>query len=122
MDVAAGYANDGAAAEEQAARISRMGRWAMAVRSDVSDSAAVEEMVDKVEAEFESVDILISNAGIALQQSLDECRSQVRLPSGQTARIQNARVGVGADGVRLLGRRLYRRYRRCPLHRPRRPV
>ena len=44
----------------------------MAVRSDVSDSAAVEEMVDKVEAEFESVDILISNAGIALQQSLEE--------------------------------------------------
>ncbi len=72
MDVAAGYANNRAAAEEQTARISRMGRRAKAVRSDVSDPAAVEEMVDKVEAELGSVDILISNADIALQQSLEE--------------------------------------------------
>ena len=34
----------------------------MALRSDVSDPAAVEEMVDKVEAELGSLDILISNA------------------------------------------------------------
>ncbi len=72
LDVAAGYANDRVAAEEQTARISRMSRRAMAVRSDVSDPAAVEEMVDKVEAELGSVDILISDAGIAPQQSLEE--------------------------------------------------
>jgi 3-oxoacyl-[acyl-carrier protein] reductase len=72
VDVAVGYANDRAAAEEQTARISRMGRRAMAVGSDISDPAAVEEMVSKVEAELESVDILISNAGIAPQQSLEE--------------------------------------------------
>ena len=72
VDVAAGYANDRAAAEEQTARISRMGRRAMAVRSDVSDLAAVEEMIDKVEAELGSVDILTSSAGIAPQRSLEE--------------------------------------------------
>jgi len=72
VDVAVGYTNDRAAAEEQTARISRMGRRAMAVGSDVSDPSAVEEMVGKVEAELGSVDILISNAGIAPQQSLEE--------------------------------------------------
>jgi len=71
VDVAVGYANDRAATEEQTAHISGMGRWAVA-GSDVSDPAALKEMVGKVEAELGSVDILISNAGIAPQQSLEE--------------------------------------------------
>ena len=64
-DVAVGYANDWTAAEEQTARISGMGRRAVAVESDVSDPAGLEEMVDIVELELGSVDILISNASIA---------------------------------------------------------
>ena len=44
----------------------------MVAGSDVSDPAALKEMVGKVEAELGSVDILISNAGIAPQQSLEE--------------------------------------------------
>ena len=52
VDVAVGYANDRAAAEEQTARISGMGRRAVAVESDVSDPAALKEMVGKVEAEL----------------------------------------------------------------------
>ncbi|HEY6689476.1 MAG TPA: 3-oxoacyl-ACP reductase family protein [Rubrobacter sp.] len=71
-DVAVGYANDRTAAEEQTARISGMGRRAVAVGSDVSDPAGLEEMVGIVEVELGSVDILISNAGIAPQQSLEE--------------------------------------------------
>ena len=71
-DVAVGYASNRTAAEEQTARISGMGRRAVAVGSDVSDPVALEEMAGIVEAELGSVDILISNAGIAPQQSLEE--------------------------------------------------
>src|ERR687889_814776 len=71
-DVAVGYASNRTAAEEQTACISGMGRRAVAVGSDVSDPAALEEMAGIVEAELGSVDILISNAGIAPQQSLEE--------------------------------------------------
>jgi 3-oxoacyl-[acyl-carrier protein] reductase len=71
-DVAVGYASNRKAAEEQTAHISRMGRRAVAVGSDVSDPVALEEMACIVEAELGSVDILISNAGIAPQQSLEE--------------------------------------------------
>jgi NAD(P)-dependent dehydrogenase (short-subunit alcohol dehydrogenase family) len=65
VDVAVGYASDRGDAEEQTARISRMGRRGMAVGSAVSDPTALEEMAGKVEAELGSVDTLISNAGIA---------------------------------------------------------
>ena len=71
-DVAVGYASNRTAAEEQTACISGMGRRAVAVGSDVSDPVAIEEMAGTVEAELGSVDILISNAGIAPQQSLEE--------------------------------------------------
>ncbi len=71
-DVAVGYASNRTAAEEQTACISGMGRRAVAVGSDVSDPVAIEEMAGIVEAELGSVDILISNAGIAPQQSLEE--------------------------------------------------
>jgi len=71
-DVAVGYASNRTAAEEQTARISGMGRRAVAVGSDASDPVALEEMAGIVEAELGSVDILISNAGIAPQQSLEE--------------------------------------------------
>src|SRR5919107_1762453 len=71
-DVAVGYASNRTAAEEQTACISGMGRRAVAVGSDVSDPVAIEEMTGIVEAELGSVDILISNAGIAPQQSLEE--------------------------------------------------
>src|SRR5919199_2847948 len=72
VDVAVGYASDKTAAEEQTTHISGMGQRAVAVGSDVSDPAALEEMISTVEAELGSVDILISNAGIAPQQSLEE--------------------------------------------------
>ena len=52
VDVAFGYANDKAAPEEQTARISGMGRRAVVAGSDVSDPAALKEMVGKVEAEL----------------------------------------------------------------------
>jgi 3-oxoacyl-[acyl-carrier protein] reductase len=71
-DVAVGYESDRTAAEEQTASISGMGRRAVAVGGDVSDPAALEEMAGIVESELGPVDILVSNAGIAPQQSLEE--------------------------------------------------
>src|SRR5215210_8867317 len=65
VDVAVGYASDKTAAEEQTTHISGMGQRAVVVGSDVSDPAALEEMISTVEAELGSVDILISDAGIA---------------------------------------------------------
>lgn len=75
-DVAVGYGSDRAAAEEQTGSISGMGRRAVAVGGDVSDPAALEEMVSTVEAELGPVDILISNAGIAPQQDLEEITTE----------------------------------------------
>lgn len=75
-DVAVGYGSDRAAAEEQTASISGMGRRAVAVGGDVSDPAALEEMAGAVEAELGPVDVLISNAGIAPQQGLEEITAE----------------------------------------------
>jgi 3-oxoacyl-[acyl-carrier protein] reductase len=72
VDVAVGYESDRTAAEEQTASISEMGRGAVAVGGDVSDPAALEEMAGNVESELGPVDILVSNAGVAPQQGLEE--------------------------------------------------
>ena len=72
VDVAVGYESDRTAAEEQTARISEMGRRALAVGGDVSDPAALEKMAGIVESELGPVDILVSNAGVAPQQGLEE--------------------------------------------------
>ena len=75
-DVAVGYASNRTAAEEQTARISGMGRRAVAVGSDVSDLVALEEMAGIVEAELGSVDILIReklDSGVAIFEDVS-CR------------------------------------------------
>jgi 3-oxoacyl-[acyl-carrier protein] reductase len=71
-EVAVGYESDRRAAEEQTASISGMGRRAVSVEGNVSDPAALEEMAGTVESELGPVDILVSNAGVAPQQSLEE--------------------------------------------------
>lgn len=71
-DVAVGYGSDTDAAEGIVDRIVSSGRKAVAVGGDVVDPAEVERMVDTVEAELGPVDILVSNAGIAPQQDLEE--------------------------------------------------
>jgi 3-oxoacyl-[acyl-carrier protein] reductase len=72
IDVAVGFGHDSKAAEEQAERLRQMGRRAIAVAADLSDPAQVMRMVDRVEAELGSIDILVSNAGIGPRQALEE--------------------------------------------------
>jgi 3-oxoacyl-[acyl-carrier protein] reductase len=71
-DVAVGYGGDAAAAEEVVGGIAGSGRRVAAVGGDLADPTGAEEMVDTVEAELGPVDILVSNAGIAPQQDLEE--------------------------------------------------
>ena len=63
-DVAVNYAGNAAAAEEVAAEIRKMGRRALILQGDVSQTEAAALMLDAVIAEFGRCDILVNNAGI----------------------------------------------------------
>ncbi len=63
IDVAVNYSRSKAEAEATAAEIEGLGRKAMAVCADVSDDAAVRNMVDQVATELGRLDILVNNAG-----------------------------------------------------------
>ena len=52
--------------------ITAKGGRAMAVGADVSQAAAVINMVEQVTREFGPIDILVNNAGIAIVRGLDE--------------------------------------------------
>ena len=62
--VAINYAGNQTAAEEVKAIIEQHGGTAMIVQTDVSDSTAAPEMVERVHEELGGLDILLNNAGI----------------------------------------------------------
>lgn len=64
VDVAVNFAGSTAAAEAVAAEIEKMGRKAILVQGDVSQTEVCAEMVDKVVKELGHIDILVNNAGI----------------------------------------------------------
>ena len=57
---------NGASAESTAAAIRKAGGQAQAARLDVSDAAAVNELVHRVKKELGSIDFMFNNAGIAM--------------------------------------------------------
>ena len=63
-DVAVNFAGSTAAAEAVAAEIEKMGRKAILVQGDVSQTEVCAEMVDKVVKDLGHIDILVNNAGI----------------------------------------------------------
>lgn len=63
-DVAVNFAGSTAAAEAVAAEIEKMGRKAILVQGDVSQTEVCAEMVEKVVKELGHIDILVNNAGI----------------------------------------------------------
>src|SRR5262249_12660626 len=69
--VCVNYAGHANAAEALVAEIATAGGRAIAVGADVAASAAVEAMVARTEAELGPVTILVNNAGVAWQGTLD---------------------------------------------------
>jgi 3-oxoacyl-[acyl-carrier protein] reductase len=71
-DVAVNYREQAQAASDVCKEIVAAGRKGIAVRADVSVAAEVKRMVAEVEAELESIDILVNNAAIAHPRKLQE--------------------------------------------------
>lgn len=69
--VCVNYAAHRDAAEALVAEIAAAGGRAIGVAADVADAAAVETMVARAEAELGPVSILVNNAGVAWQGTLD---------------------------------------------------
>jgi 3-oxoacyl-[acyl-carrier protein] reductase len=63
--VAVNYRRDEAAARETVEQINALGSRAIAVRADVSDWTAVQQMVGDVLADFGQLDVVVSNSGVA---------------------------------------------------------
>ncbi|MFJ2264941.1 SDR family NAD(P)-dependent oxidoreductase [Streptomyces sp. NPDC087849] len=62
MRVVVNYLRSGTAAEEVVAGIEAAGGRAMAVQADVREAAAVESMIEQVQAAWGGIDVLVNNA------------------------------------------------------------
>ena len=71
-DVAVNYREREADAQTVVAAVQGSGRRAIAVGADVASGDAVRTMVNRVEAELGSVDVLVNNAGIGIIRSVDD--------------------------------------------------
>jgi 3-oxoacyl-[acyl-carrier protein] reductase len=71
-DVAINYRADEKAARSVYDQVSNAGRRGMVVQADVSNANAVREMVNRVEREMGSIDILVNNAAIARPQKIED--------------------------------------------------
>ncbi len=71
-DVAVNYRNRAADADAVCQKIRKLGRSAITVQADVSQSSAVKSMVAQVERELGTISILVNNAGIARQQKIEQ--------------------------------------------------
>ena len=63
-DIAVGYVQQSAAAEQVAEQVRAAGRRAMTAGADLAESEAAERLVEAVERHLGPVDVLIANAGI----------------------------------------------------------
>jgi 3-oxoacyl-[acyl-carrier protein] reductase len=64
-DVAINYRRDEAAANATVGEIRALGRRAAAFRADVADWSAVQAMVEQVLGDFDHLDVVVANSGIA---------------------------------------------------------
>ena len=95
------------AAEALVAEIAKAGGRAIAAAADVADSTAVEVMVARTEAELGPVTILVNNAGLSWQGTLDTYDPE------QVARMCQVNVGGVIHATRaVMGSMRARRYGR----------
>src|ERR1700730_17406721 len=87
--VCVNYAAHADGAEAVGAEIAAAGGRAIAIAADVADSAVLEDMVTRAEAELGPVTILVNNAGVSWQGTLDTYDRE------QVARMRQ----VNVDGV-----------------------
>lgn len=66
------YSSSESEADIVVKEIQEQGGTATAIKADISKSADVKKMFDRVKQEFGSVDILVNNAAIAVMQSIDD--------------------------------------------------
>jgi 3-oxoacyl-[acyl-carrier protein] reductase len=105
--VCVNYAVHADAAEALVAEIATAGGRAIAVGADVANAAAVEAMVARTEAELGLVTILVNNAGVAWQGTLDTYDRE------QVARMRQVNVDGVIHATRaVMGRMRARRYGR----------
>jgi 3-oxoacyl-[acyl-carrier protein] reductase len=71
-DIAVNYSTRRAEAEEVAHQITALGRRAMPIAADVSDSAAVATMIGAITGTLGPIDLLVNNAGIGPPHWLDD--------------------------------------------------
>jgi 3-oxoacyl-[acyl-carrier protein] reductase len=76
-DVVVNYVVDPSEAEAVVKEIQAMGRRALAVKADVSNSADVKAMFERVVQEFSTLDILVNNAGIGNFASAVDMKDEV---------------------------------------------
>src|SRR5438445_12074007 len=105
--VCVNYAVHAHAAEALVAEIASAGGRAIAVAADVADSAAVAAMIARTEAELGPVTILVNNAGVAWQGTLDSYDRE------QVARMRQVNVEGMIHATRaVMGGMRARRYGR----------
>ena len=66
------YLHDDASAKKKKKELEQFNSEVMIVKSDVSNEQEVIKLLDNVKSRFESIDVLINNAGIAIDTTLDD--------------------------------------------------
>jgi 3-oxoacyl-[acyl-carrier protein] reductase len=72
VDVAVSYHRRSQEAEAICARIRNCGRRTIAVQADVTQPAAIREMVTRIQEELGTISILVNNAAVGRQRNLDQ--------------------------------------------------
>ncbi len=101
-DVVVNYVTQPEAAEAVVAEIQAMGRRALAIRADVSQEAEVERMFAEAIAEFGTLHIVVSNAGLQRDAPYDQ----------MTLEQWNTVIGVNLTGQFLCTRAATREFKR----------
>jgi 3-oxoacyl-[acyl-carrier protein] reductase len=72
FNVVINYSSGPAPAEALARKLTESGGKALAIKADVSDSAAVRSLFEQTQSAFGGIDVLVNNAGIMLLSTIAE--------------------------------------------------